>query len=153
MRAADTSVTDGTITFSGSNTSVSYGTRTTAGTTVRGATVFCKSFNNAANAGNNYVAAFNGNTSYISFYDSTANDANEFEFQKVKGISITKDSSYDLLTYRFVYTLSSGTSGTTDTQATHYSGTKHSPSIYSVFVGAVVISIPVKVGASVTVIN
>ena len=115
MRAANQSVTDGTIAFSGSNTVKSSGTRTTTGRTVTGMPIVCKSTGNDTNAPQAYVAAMQSGT-VISFFDS---GNTEFEFQKVKGLSITKAQEWGTLTYNFSYTLTDGTSGTTSNQPSH----------------------------------
>ena len=115
MRAANQTVTDGTIAFSGSNTVKSSGTRTTVGRTVTGMPIVCKSTGNDANAPQAYVAAMKSGT-VISFCDTSDN---EFEFQKVKGLSITKAQEWGTLIYNFSYTLTDGTSGTTSNQPSH----------------------------------
>lgn len=115
MRAANQSVTNGTIAFSGSNTVKSSGTRTTVGRTVTGMPIVCKSTGNDTNAPQAYVAAMQSGT-VISFFDS---GNTEFEFQKVKGLSITKAQEWGNFIYNFSYTLSNGTSDTTSNQPSH----------------------------------
>ena len=103
-------VTDGSITFNGSDTSRSSTTYTTASSTQTGYPIKCIATNcEPANTG---VVAAMQNGTIVKFYEN--NGSTEFEFQSIKSFSLTR-SNWGTFSYTYSYVLDDGTERTSDT--------------------------------------